>query len=483
MQQPMTVKAYALALIALGVTLVAAPAQTTLNSSAAAAPAAPALSSTEQTIKDIKNPVPWLNWGGDFRVRNEYFNDLLTLNPNAPLHEQDYFRFRARLWASVTPLDNLSVNARIAAEPREWMQPAGYTPYRGRTGLDMREGIIDSLNVDWKNVASLPLNIKVGRQDLFLGDGWLVGDGTPADGSWTYYLDSARFTYELKDQQTTIDAIGIFQKAQDDAWLPTINPNHLLTSEQDEKGAILQVANTSLKAANLTGYFIYKNDTKVASNGDNADIYTIGGRLNGALSDHWKYWVEGAYQFGRKSDTTIKYPAVTSNSRALTAYGLNSKLSYLFKDKLNNQLACSFELLSGDNPNTGNDEMFDVLWGRWPHWSEIGLYGYAAETRVGQEGNLIRLGPTWTLNPMKNMELSTSYYALFAMNDVPTREASKTLFSNNDNFRGHFVSAVLKYKFSQHMNGHLWGECLMPGNYYAYDTLIPFLRAEVMFTF
>ena len=282
-------------------------------------------------------------------------------------------------------------------------------------------------------MAGLPLTIKVGRQDLFLGDGWLVGDGTPIDGSWTYFLDSARFTYELKDQHTTIDAIGIIQDAHDDAWLPTINPNHLLVTEQNEKGAILQVANSSMKAANLTGYFIYKNDSQVAANGDNADIYTFGGRVNGPLSDHWKYWVEGAYQFGRKQDPSLQHSdagaAAASDYHDLNAYGLNSKLSYLFKDKLNNQLAMSFEMLSGDNPNTGNDEMFDVLWGRWPRWSEIGLYSYAAETRIGQEANLIRFGPTWTVNPIKDLEFSASYYALFAMSDVPTREASTTLFS------------------------------------------------------
>ena len=486
MQQPVTTKAQALTLITLGATLVICPAQTQTTASAPAS-SPPALSSTEQTIKDIKNPAPWLNWGADFRARNEYFNDLLTLNPKAALHEQDYFRFRARLWVSVTPLENLSVNARIADEVREWMLPAGYTPYKGSSGLDWREGIIDSLNVDWKNAAGLPLTIKVGRQDLFLGDGFLVGDGTPIDGSWTYYLDSARLVYDLKDQHTTIDAIGIIQNAHDDAWLPTINPNHLLVTEQNEKGGILQVANSSIKAANLTGYFIYKNDTQVAANGDNADIYTLGGRINGPLSDHWTYWVEGAYQLGRKQDPSLKRSdagaAGALGYNNLNAFGFNSKLTYLFKDKLNNQLTMSLELLSGDNPGTGNDEMFDVLWGRWPRWSEIGLYSYAAETRIGQEANLIRFGPTWTINPIKDLEFSASYYALFAMTDVATRAASTTLFSGNDNFRGHFASAMLKYKFSPHMNGHLWGEMLFPGGYYANTTLIPFLRADVMVTF
>ena len=119
----MTTKAQVLTIITLGATLVIASAQTTQTTAAAPAPPPPVLSSTEQTIKDIKNPLSWLNWGADFRIRNEYFNNAQTLTSNpqynglfAHLHSQDYFRFRGRLWASATPVENLSLNARLAAE-------------------------------------------------------------------------------------------------------------------------------------------------------------------------------------------------------------------------------------------------------------------------------------------------------------------------------------------------------------------------------
>jgi len=210
-----------------------------------------------------------------------------------------------------------------------------------------------------------------------------------------------------------------------------------------------------------------------------------------------KYWVEGAYQFGRKDYPILgpsqnpAYTAPAGTYRRIDAFGLNSKLTYMAKDKLNNQFAMSFEFLSGDNPNSSHDEMFDVLWGRWPRWSEAGLYSYAAETRIGQEANLIRFGPTWSLNPIKDLEFNASYYALFAQNSVPTLGATEVfaqgdprrLFTDSGNFRGHFTQAVLKYKFSQHMTGHLWGELLFPGDYYVNQNMITFLRGEVMFTF
>ncbi len=481
----MTTKVYSLAALGLLGPVLAVTAQI-LPPITAQTPSV-ALSPTEQTIWDIKNPATWMSWGGDFRARNEYFNNTLALNPSNPLAEQDYFRFRARIWSSVTPLKDISVNVRLATEPREWMKPAGYTPYKGQSGLDWTEGTFDALNVQWRNVANLPVSFIVGRQDIMLGDGWLTGEGTPYDGSWSFYMDSARLTWELKDQHTTIEAIGICQTAKDDAWLPTINNQNGYLSEQDENGAILNVVNTSMSAANLNGYFIYKHDNRVTdpgapARGDNGDIYTFGGRVSGLVANHWKYTVEGAYQFGHKQDLAIKYPEVSSEYRDINAFGLNSRLTYLFKDKLNNALSVSYEYMSGDDPKTSGDEMFDNLWGRYPRWSEIGLYSFAAETRVGQQANYHRVGPSWAFTPMKGMEFTANYYALIADQNVATRGAAG-LFSNTDSFRGHFFSAVLKYKFSAHLSGHLCGEVELPGNYYVHDEMLSFLRAEVLLTF
>jgi hypothetical protein len=445
------------------------------------------LSPIEQEIRDIKNPVSWMSWGGDFRARNEYINNALTLNPDNSLSEQDYFRFRARIWSSVKPVDDIGLNVRLATEPREWMRPAGYTPYKGQSGWDWTEGIFDALNVQWRNIAGAPVSVIVGRQDIMLGEGWLTGEGTPYDGSWTFYMDSARLTWELKEQHTTIEAIGILQKAKDDAWMPTINNQNRYMSEQDETGAILNVMNTTFPAANLNGYFIYKHDDKVTdpgapARGDNADIYTIGARVSGVFATHWKYSAEGAYQFGEKQDMAIRYPSVSTEYRDLSAFGFNGKLSYMFKDRLNNTVFLAYEYMSGDDPNTSGDEMFDNLWGRYPRWGELGLYSFAAETRVGQQANYHRVGPGWTITPAKGLDLSVCYYAMIADQDYATRGAPG-LFSNSDWFRGHFAQAVLKYKFSPHMSGHLWGEVQLPGDYYVHDEMLTFLRAELLFTF
>ena len=209
------------------------------------------------------------------------------------------------------------------------------------------------------------------------------------------------------------------------------------------------------------------------------------------LDDHWKYSAEGAYQFGRKQDQELNSalaflrpndPSVqTTGYRNLNAFGVNSKLSYLFKDEWNDQLSLSFEFLSGDNPNTGTMKCLTRSGAAGRSWSEMyNIYSYVQETRVGQTANLYRIGPTWSVSPFKDLDFSASYYALFADQAVPTRDfdahisstslpngpngRSQGPFSTTGTFRGHYLQAVLKYKFSRHMSGHLWGEFLFPGD-------------------
>jgi hypothetical protein len=111
------------------------------------------------------------------------------------------------------------------------------------------------------------------------------------------------------------------------------------------------------------------------------------------------------------------------------------------------------------------------------------IYGYVNETRVGQMDNLHRIGPTWSFTPIKDMQFSLSYYALFADQSLPTTQTLPGAYTDKGNFRGHYLQSILKYKFSQHMSGHLWSEFLFPGNYYVSSQMMTFLRAEVMFTF
>ena len=94
-----------------------------------AAPVAPP-SAFDQWVKETKNRMVPLTWGADVRLRNEYVNNALTLSDGGARHEQDYFRFRERIWASAMPVTNVSVNARLAAEETRMDETGQCQPIR-----------------------------------------------------------------------------------------------------------------------------------------------------------------------------------------------------------------------------------------------------------------------------------------------------------------------------------------------------------------
>jgi hypothetical protein len=460
----------------LAASAVLAQAQTAPATAAASQPA----SAQSDWTKEAKNPVSWLSWGADLRIRDEYLENTISLDHDAPLHEQNWIRFRSRLWASLKPVDDLSINARVTAEPREITRPY-YKAVHSQpkfVGLDWTEGIIDNLNIKWANAFGQPVTFTIGRQDVMFGDPlnwWLVADGTPLDGSRTCFLDAGRVTVNLTDCKTTLDALYIEQSASNDRWLPIINNQMKPLTDQNERGAIFYLSNKSVGKTQVDAYFMWKDDWNPKTPaGEEGDIYTVGGKVTGNITENLRYSVEGACQFGRKALSGAA-------AKDIDAFGVNDRLTYLFKDSLNNQVRFCHEYLSGDDPATaGKNEQFDLLWGRWPRWSELYIQSYIKESRLAQNDNLHRFGPGWSITPVKDLTFSADYNAVFADQG---KTSGGSFSSTGGDFRGHYLQAILKYKFNDHLSAHLWGEFFWAGDFYAKHDLFEYLRAEVYLTF
>ncbi len=426
---------------------------------------------------------PLFQWGGDFRFRYEGYNNVHTLR-SFGTHDRDYLRSRLRLWETTNPFPSLSLFGRVSAEPRYWFNAASTVA----EGEEWKYGILDNFYAKWTTESDgMPITVTIGRQDIQLGEQWLVTDGTPLDGSWTNHFDGLRATINAKDYKTTFELIAFDQQAAPGDRMPVLGRRYdlsgkkYLLQEQDETGVIVYVSNKSLKNTQVDGYFIYKGDDAVASSlsraGYNADIFTFGGRVAGTPGDHWQYSAEAAYQWGERRDATF------TTDRDVSAYGANAKLTYSFKDELKNQVTFVAEYLSGDKAGTGKDEMFDVLWGRTPRISEVWAVAIGQDVgRNGQYQNLFRLGGSWSIAPTKNTTVTGTYNALFAPEVSPTRTTS-ALFSRDSHFRGHMFQLVVKQKFTKQLSGLILGEWCPMGGYYTHKDQMTFVRAEMLVTF
>ncbi len=429
---------------------------------------------TPSLIDMFHNPAPWLEMGADARFREHAGYNWTGLSnrdkaaDGSSNHDWHFERYRLRWWTKVKLDKNNDFNTRMTWEFRTYDKPSSQ-----KQSTDFDEIIIDNLNWTSRNVFGLPATLVFGRQDIKLGEGWLVADGTPVDGSRTFYFDAIRVTYDLREK-TKLDLIYINQHPNSDWLLKPINDRNKYVTHQQEQGAILYLTDKTFGDTQLEGYFMYKNDnpvdgparnfttSNITSRSKKAEIYTLGGAVSGPISSHWNYRVEGAVQTGTSASPNS---AVTSNSEteALRAFGQKSNLEYCFKDSMDNRLHLTYEYLSGDDPGTKRVTSFSPLWGEWPQWSEL-YQPYVTSLEDQQVSNLHRVAFGHKIKPNSKWEILTDYHLLWADQNTYKGNAK---FTDSGNFRGQLITCWAKYNFTKNIKGNLVGEYFMPGNYYA----------------
>ena len=401
-------------------------------------------------------------------MRDEYFNNAYTLDSTAPRHEQSYQRVRERLWLTVPVAAEATLNVRLTMENYDWDRDSFKAPYR--KGWVTSEAVIDQLNCFWRHPFTLPVTLVIGRQDIMLGDGWLVSEGTPLDGSRTLFFDAARATLQLS-KRTTVNFIWVDQTARNRGRLPILNNQNIALEEQNDRSGLIYFSTRSLSEIQMDAYFIRRDTSRVLPNGDDARYSVPGLRVIATPTPHWQFKGETAGESG------------TKNNRILRAWGFLGQATWLSGDASSDKFRVSAEALSGDRPGTTRDEQFDVIWGRFPRWGEVPAMLYKLETRIGQFGNLLRAGPGWSSHLARRCDVALDYNALWAMeNNCSTANG---YFSAAGRFRGHAVRSVLKYRFSSHWDGTLQGEVFVPGCYYnkSKQDAVAFVRAESVWSF
>jgi hypothetical protein len=395
----------------------------------------------------------WFRFGGDARYRT-YIEKHIRLNARNPRTRRRFWhRPRVRLWGEVRPIEDISIRSRILYGPRYFCEPD--LPEQ----CIFNEAVVDQLHIQWRKAFGLPMTVTAGRQDIQLGDGWLIKEGTPLDGGRSFYFDAVRATLTDAASSSTLDLIYLQNHADSATYMRPFNDAHRDLIEQDEKGAIVYFSNEHFEKTQLESYVLYKNAEAVADSGDDADLYTFGGLAAGEAGPHWRYKFEVAYQFGNK------------NGESVDALGSNNRIAYCFGDPWQTKLHVDYEYRSGDRDADSN---FDILWGRWTQFSN--LYNYYLSVLEGQmamSSNLHRFGPGIGFKPCKRLYLGANYHLLF-------RDHKSDNVDSSGQFRGQLITAKAQYDFTKDINLRLLYDLFLPDSFYGpLDSTASFLQVQL----
>jgi hypothetical protein len=312
----------------------------------------------------------------------------------------------------------------------------------------------------------------VGPNFVF-GDGWLIGDGTPRDGSRTHFFDAAWLKYDWERCDTVFNVIYVEQSAEEDSWLPPFNEQDYrhYVSEQDERGVIVYVSNKSLEKTQLDGFFIYSHRNAEIAGGLDGDIFAFGARAQSKLNDKLTITGQLAPEFGELNDEDVM------------AFGAIANAKYDFQDSRKNSLTLGVEYRSGDDdPDDGDSNTFDPLWGRWPQCSEYMMFNTVEFSgRPGYQSNLIRPYVNWSLKPFKKVDWVNDYSAIFAAQTYDNGAAI-----DGGSFKGHLFRSMVCYTHNTHLMTRFMMDYFIPGSFFDDDVAGDngmFTRAEIYLTF
>jgi hypothetical protein len=403
-------------------------------------------------------PANRLELGFEERARTENWDNSTDFDQKA-LDARHQWRFRTRAWAKLNTGANTEFVLGLANESRKLTTP--------HVALAMDETVFETLYLDHRFADGA--SIRVGRQNLTKGDGFILMDGGPLDGSRVAYFNAVDLAWTAG--KSRFDLLVISDPYRDE-YLPRIHDRTKSLIEADENALGLYWTDASCAKTTVDAYYFYKAETgdtraSAARQGDRM-FHTLGGRCTRDFAGDWSVKAELAGQAGGQQPGSD-----------IRAWGAQTSVKKSFAHASKPSILLGWTGLSGDDPTTATNEGWDPLFSRYPKWSELYIYTQVSERGVAYWTNLSMWQAEVRLTPVKPLDLRATCYRMAAFHRFPGKPA---IYANGTQ-RGDLYEARADVKLNDSWRGHVVGEYLKPGDFYTGSDGGWFFRAEISCTF
>ncbi len=401
------------------------------------------------------NVHPYIHLSASERLRLVSWDNSITLNNDAD-GGNTFTRHRTKAMVRVFPHEKVEFGLELTNEFRYYFKPDSID-------FEINEIFFDQLYL--KGMVG-PVTATVGRQNLIFGEGFVMLDGSPLDGSRSAYFNAARL--DVKPcPQGTISIFYSFQPYQED-YLPLINDQDKALIEMDEQAYGIYL-DRDLEKGNIQAYYLRKNRKNPTASTYGYEINTFGARLHTPLSSRLSFTGELATQSG---EWNYRYDH--------SAFGFYTDIDYNtgWKQQFPKTLTAGLVYLTGDDPGTDRNEGWEPVFGRWPKWSESYIYTLLNEGNgIAYWSDYFSIYGRAEFRFTEKIGFRAEYQSLHA-DQRPDREYFEGRAGRN---RGDLLMGKLTYKHNQYLSGHVVWEHFMPGNFYIQDAdAANWFRIELM---
>ena len=432
----------------------------------------PAGAQQAATLSAQNTPAPArrIQFGFDQRIRNEDWNNLFDYSDKIN-DKREQMRYRTMFWATGPLSDSVDFTAGLNSETTHKHCP-GASPSACVSRFD--EFVFDRLYFDFKKVWVKGLALRIGRQNIQEGEGFLFLEGDPGDGSKSIYVNAVDLNYTWK--KSKLELIGIFDP-KTDRWLPKIHaqdpPKPL--NDWDDEAVGLYYTDKNRAKTNYETYYFYKKEVHdykanlAAVIQPDRYIHTAGGRVVQLVTPTVSLTGEWVQQWGAQHD-----------SKRIAAWGGYGYARKAFNLKWKPYILGGYWAMSGADPaSTTVNGNFDPIFARWPKFSELYLYSQLKEFGIGMNTNLNQVQGEVGLSPWKPLNWRLTYFHMGAYHAFPGNAA---IFGSGLT-RGELLVTRVDYVINKNWSGHSTIEHVTPGDFYKERSPSYFLQFEISYRF
>lgn len=391
----------------------------------------------------------WVNFsfGYDQRFRNEESDNVEDQN-SLTNDTRAKSIFRQRLWAKATfGTPGIELYVRMLNQFVKTSTPS--------VPLNLDEVVFDNLCLNFTRTFIPGLSVKVGRQDIAFGEGFILQDGSAVDGPRTGYLNAVDITYSR--EKSSLHLLGILDPRQD-RFLPILHNQHRYLNEEDEQAAGFYYTDRNHENTDLDAYYFLKkeiNDYRDKARPQfqpDRHVNTLGARAVHRFGRGFTATGEFAVQRGRQHpDTPI---------RAWGGYGYIKKQFHAGMDPF---VLGGYWAMSGDDPKTAQYEGWSPPFMRWPKWGGMYSWSMVPEKGIAYWTNIKMLQAEAGFTPWKPVTLKGIIYVTDSFH--PYAPGNPKIF-NAGTRRGVIPEVVALYEFGNSVVGEFRYEILAPGDFY-----------------
>ena len=411
----------------------------------------------EKVLANIKN----IKFGGEVRFRGYEMNNFWSFYDNSSSYKYKYsgiddrwsvFRLRSQLYFSADVGDNVTGYIRLANQT----YGEGVSDYEDNKSNKV---FIDNAYVDVKSFMGVPFDLKLGRQNLMYGSGFVVFDGQSQFASTSMYFDGVKGTVNFSDQ-IKLDMFYMIDQENDRGNKSSDYYSYGYHGDDIYLyGAYLTVNNAFLSGQQEL-YAMSKKSQEIGRN-----IKTFGLRLSDKFDFGLDYSLEVAKQFGTARD----YGYMKEDHDAL---GGKADVGFTFNGlALKPRLFGQFAYMSGDDDDTDDTcEEWDVFYGGWPQFGDLlawtfvnippnGIVGYDSTYQTGEAAyrnlQLFTVGASFSTGVISPRISYTK---------IKAAETEAYWFDDDD--LGDYYQASVGYQYSKALSFGLYYAVIMPGDEY-----------------